>query len=279
LVEKVLNQDFHGRALNNPFGLAVDMKGNLIVSDADNDRLVRYRPDLAPDIDIGGFGSGENGFSHPTFMTFDNGLNLLVADEKNRRIARYNSQLIYVDEIQFYDSEDPLKFGYPSGVATTDYGEVWVADRDKNRIAVFNNVGQFDRFVGDYGAPGGQLSTPEKIISGKEGFLVCDAGNSRLMLYDRYGNFEKKIESNDFGYPIAAVRDSSLLWVLDGSTSEVYCLDSRNKVIFRTGPMLPGDTEGLKQPSDIVMLPSGRLAIADSGNNRIVICRIDYADE
>ena len=225
--------------------MSVDLKGNLLVSDAGNDRLIRFIPALVPDIDIGGFGQGEGRFSRPTFMTFDNGLNLLISDEKNRRIARYNSQLIYVDEIPFYDSDDPLKFGYPSGVATTDYGEVWVADREKNRIAVFNNVGQFDRFVGDYGYPGGQLSTPEKIISDSQGFLVCDAGNSRLVQYDHYGSFEKQIKSRDFGYPIAAVRDSSLLWVLDGSTSEIFCLDARGNIVFHTGPSIPGNNLSL----------------------------------
>ncbi len=279
LVEKTLTVDFKGQPLRDPFGLAVDLKGNLIVSDAGNDRLVRYTPDGKPDIDIGGFGSGADGFNRPTFMTFDNGLNLLIADEKNRRVARYNSQLIYVDSIQFFDTDDPLKFGYPSGVAATEYGEVWVADRDKNRIAVFNNVGQFDRFVGDYGSPGGQLSTPEKIVNEKDWFVVCDAGNSRLVFYDHYGNYEKEIRSDQFGYPISVARDSTLLWVLDGSLSQVSCLNAQGKVVFHSGPTLPGDSQGLKQPSDIVLLPSGRLAIADSGNNRILICRIDYADE
>ncbi len=280
LVEKEISGTVLGHRLNAPFGLATDFSGDVFVADGGNNRLIRFKPDLIADREIGGYG-GEGGlFDRPSFLAFDNGLNLMVSDEGNRRVARYNAQLNYVDELEFYDIDDPLKFGYPSGIAFTQYGEVWVADREKNQIAVYNNVGQFDRILGDYGYAGGQLSSPEKIARDRDGnFVVCDAGNGRLVIYDDYGNHVDDIRVAEFDYPVAVAIDNGCFWVLDGSSGVVFWLDHRGTVLLRAGPTLPGTTVGLKRPSDILALPDNRLLISDTDNDRLLLCRIIYEDE
>lgn len=280
LVEKVISGEVLGKSVKQPYGLAVGLRGQLYVADAGNDRLIQFSSDLTAVRDYGGYGGEAGLLDRPSFLTFDNDLNLMVSDEGNRRISRYNSQLNFVDEILFEDKQDPLKFGYPSGIAFTDYGEVWVADRDKNQIAVFTNVGGFDRIVGDYGYAGGALSSPEKICRDRSGnFMVCDAGNSRLVKYDAYGNYLSQISEDGWEYPSAALVNADLVWVLDKATAEISCLDRRGEVVFRAGPGLPGNDIALKRPTDLTIMPSGQLIIADSGNNRILVCRIIYQDE
>jgi len=279
VVEQVVAGKILGKPLLRPYGMAVDFRGYIYVVDAGNNRLLRFTAEMKPDLDFGGYGAQQGLLSRPTFISFDNGLNLMVSDESNRRLSRYNSQLSFVDEIKFYDDEDPLKFGYPSGVAFTDYGEVWVADRDNSRVAVFNNVGNFDRFLGDFGYAGGQLDSPEKIVRDREGsFFICDAGNQRIVIYDRYGNFTHEIDLPDTEYPGAIDVGTELIWVLDSEAGSVHCLDGAGDVLLSTGPALLGDDTALKQPSDIITLSPDRLLISDSGNNRILLCRIIYED-
>ena len=172
------------------------------------------------------------------------------------------------------DEEDPLKYGEASSVATTDFGELWVVDWEQGKIAVFDNSGRFESFVGDFGYTGGQLNRPEKILSDNDGFLVCDAGNSRLVQYDGYGNFSRQITNDLFQYPLAAARaGEDGWWVLDGETGQLFFLDSGWKSAFVTGPMLAGSNQPMKKPSDLVILSDGRLLISDSGNNRLLVCR------
>lgn len=275
IVDQIIEGPILGVKLNKPWGLAATDDGHLFVTDNGNHRLIQFDQTLTPARDIGGFGSAEGFFNRPTYIAIDQQLNILVTDEGNRRLCRFNSRLSYVESISFYDDQDPLKFGYPSGIATTTYGEIWVGDRDNDRIAVFSNVGNFDRFVGDFGYSGGQVISPEAIrIAPADEFLVCDGGNGRLVFYDEYGNFEREMIDNYLEYPISAAPSGNRWWVVDGSTGRIILVSDRGEVLFEIIGQPMGTSRPLVHPSDIAVLPGNRLAIADTGNNRILICKI-----
>ncbi len=103
LVEREISGRVLGKPLLRPFGLATDARGAVYVCDAGNNRIVKFHPDLTPNVEIGGFGTDEGAFNRPSFIVVDYDLNLLVSDEGNRRICRYNSRLQFVEELAFYD--------------------------------------------------------------------------------------------------------------------------------------------------------------------------------
>lgn len=270
-----------GVKLNQPFGVAPDMQRAVYVCDASNDRILRFDKDMVAEAETGGYGSSEGLLDRPSFITVDNSLNLWVSDAGNRRVCRFNTRLNYVDDISFLDQEDPLEFGVPSGTIVTDYGTVWIADREKNRIAVFDITGNFDRFVGDFGYGGGQLLKPEKIVANNRGdrYVVCDAGNRRLVVYDGYGNFKQEIKLWDMDYPVAAaVDDKNFIWALDRTNGGIDYLSPRGAKLFEIGPVIPGSKKPLLNPSDIAVLADGQLLISDTGNNRLVLCQVMYPE-
>jgi len=276
LVERVIEGELLGLKLGEPSGLAVDFRDHLYVCDVANDRVIRFGSEFRPVADSRGTGSTEGGLNQPTFLTIDNSLNLIVSDAGHSRLLWFDQNLHFVDDLSLHDEADPLKYGRPSGIAVTSFGELWVADWERHQVAIFNNTGQFQNTVGDFGYAGGQLTQPEKILArqSRDGFLVCDAGNARLVYYDQYGNFVSDLRSPHFEYPIAAVETrNQALWVLDGATGQVSWMSPRGELGFQTGPTLPGNTDALVKPSDIVMTSDGKLLISDTGNNRIVICR------
>ncbi len=279
LVEKEIGGEILGRRLSSPTGITVTRAGNVFLTDTGNHRVVKFNSDLDAKTDIGGFGAGSNLFDKPTFITDDNQLNLLISDRGNRRIVRYTSELVYVEELNFSDPADALQFGEPSGLAVTQYGELWIADTERNRIAIFNNSWQFDRFAGDFGDRGGQMASPEKIVrTPEDGFIVCDAGNSRLVQYDQYGSFVREIKKDVFDYPMAADVTRDAIWVVDANKQEIYLLDRRGNVLYGAGPVLTGTNTALKGPTDIAVLDADRLLICDSGNNRLLVCRLLYGE-
>ena len=276
IAERELSGVMLSQALRNPFAVAVDMRGSVYVCDAGNNRLIKLDTDLIPIKDHGGFGSAPGLLSSPAYLSVDNGLNLWVSETGNRRLSRFDSELNFVDQLDFADDSDLLKFGTPSGVAATEYGTLWVADRDKNRIAVFNNVGKFEQFVGDFGFSGGQLSQPEKLVLfGQENYAVCDPGNGRVAMYDSYGNFMRQVADFTIKAPVACAFAGPDLWVLDRSGS-LACFSSSGRKLFQTGPLLTGNAVALKGPSDLAVLARDRLLIADSGNDRLLLCQIVY---
>lgn len=275
VVDSVISGSFADLELSEPFGLTKDFKGDVYLSDASNDRILKFSKDLKFLNTIGSFGTSRGAFNHPTFLNFDNGLNLMVSDEGNKRISRYTTDLVFVDEIDIYDEDDPLKFGMPSGIGFTPYGETWVCDNEMNQIIVYNNVGQYDRLIGDYGYDGDRLTTPEKIfVTVDKKFLVADAGAQRLVIYDQYGNFDREIKMPYAGYPIAAVVKENIYWVIDHYAGVIYGVSKEGELIAKSPAILPGDTTPLTNPTDLLVLENGKLLIADSQNNRLIVVKI-----
>jgi tripartite motif-containing protein 71 len=277
VVEKEISGTVLSLPLRNPCAIAVDNRGQLFVCDAGNNRLIKFGPDFAPIKDHGGFGSGDGLLSDPSHMALDNNLNLWVSESGNRRISRYDLDLNFVDKMSFIDDSDLAKFGTPSGVAVTQYGTMWVADKLRQRVAIFNNIGTFEQFIGEFGSGGGQLLQPEKVVCfGREEFAVCDAGNARVLFYDSYGTFAHEFSDNSLSDPVACAVSGKDLWIADRKTARIMFVADMRKNQLELGPNITGSTAPLNHPSDLAVLPNGRLAIADSGNNRILICRIIY---
>ena len=279
VVEKVVSGMFFEQVFSEPFGLAQSSDGSIFVVDKGTNRVIKFNSEFEPQSQTGGYGLGTETFNSPTYVTIDNALNIYVSDENNRRVARLDLRLNYVDDVKFADEEDPFLFGYPSGIGVTSYGELWIGDRDKNRLCLFNNVGKFDRFVGDFGSREGQLSQPEKIAADPANrFYVCDAGHRRILIYDEYGNFMRKIESGEFDYPMSLAVDKDFFWILDGGTSSVLLADKNGQILKHFGHILLGERNGLNGPSDIILLEDGRLLISDTANHRLLVCRIERGE-
>ena len=278
LVQHVIEGPVFGQPLKNPRCVAVAADGSWYLVDNGNHRLIRFNAELKPLDQTGGYGFSAGMLNHPAWVTLDNSLNLMVTDESNHRLVRYDTHLNFVDDIELRDEDDPFKYGRPTGLGVNDYGEVWVADADRDRIAVFDNVGKFNRFVGDFGYSGGQLSRPMEIVPDvDEQFVVCDPGNSRLARYDAYGGFIGETSTRSFGAPSSVAVADNLLWVLDVAGGRLACLNRRSgEQLFAAGPQLMGERTRLKEPGDVALLNDGRLMIVDSGNDRVLVCRVIY---
>ncbi len=280
LVEKVVEGPIFGVALRSPWGIALSADNSIYCVDRGNDRLIKFRNDLTPIGDAGGTGTAAGLLDRPGYITVDNELNVWVSDEGNQRINRFNSDLLFVDAVEFYDADDPLEFGTPAGVGVNRYGELWVADQEKNRIVAYTAAGAFDRFIADFGYQGGQLSGPEDITVDQRGrFVVADAGNRRVVTYDQYGNHISTIRNEAMGQPVASAPAGSMIWILNGRDGTLRYCDRNGDILFSAGPILPGDSRPLSEPSDITLLPDDRILISDTGNNRLVLCQIIRGSE
>ncbi len=91
-----------------------------------------------------------------------------------------------------------------------EYGNVYLVDRDNNRVIVLDRYYKLkfiiDQYFNEYGnvdtfnKPEGVFISQKRILNGEEvegTIYVCDTGNSRIVTFDLEGNFIKEIRKPD----------------------------------------------------------------------------------
>jgi DNA-binding beta-propeller fold protein YncE len=75
----------------------------------------------------------------------------------------------------------------PAGLAVDSYDNIYVTDRDNDRVQIFTNNGTFITSFGSEGEADGQFNRPEGIgvdpFSGTGLVYVADTGNSRIQVF------------------------------------------------------------------------------------------------
>lgn len=96
---------------------------------------------------IGRKGQGPGDLLNPLSLDFDQQNNMLVAESMNKRVQIMSSDWTYISSFK-------IKHGYPSFVASWARNEVAVysvamSAENKTVLALYNQEGQFLRFLGD----------------------------------------------------------------------------------------------------------------------------------
>jgi len=152
-------------SLNLPSGLAVDSKGNVYIADRSNDRIRR--------VDKKGVistyaGTGIDGYhgdagpalkaqlSKPFGVATDKKDNLYIADRGNNRIRKVTAKGIITtlagDGGFFFMGDNGPAYrasiAGPTGVAVSPEGNIYIADRNNNRIRVVDTLGMIRTIAG-----------------------------------------------------------------------------------------------------------------------------------
>ena len=197
--------------LNLPSGLATDKKGNLFISDRSNDRI-RV-------VDKKGVirtyaGSGVAGFQgdagpalkaqldKPFGIALDEAENLYIADRNNNRVRKVSPEGIITtvagDGGFFFMGDNGPAYrasvAAPTGVAVDKKGNLYIADRNNNRIRLVDKLGMIRTVVGtgqqDYN---GDSETAREtnlylpfglIVDSNDNLLIIDRSHYRIRRID-----------------------------------------------------------------------------------------------
>ncbi len=196
--------------------LAVDLFGNVFVLDGGASELVKLDAAGARLRATGGFGWKEGAMDQPRDLSASNGLDIYVADYGNHRILHFDRDLNLQTATATSSDADasPLWFGYPRSVATTRFGELFVADAENNRILSFAPESREGKPFGDLHGGKGSLSSPQRIrISESDEVFVQDSG--RVVQYDIFGNYVRTYDKDLFPGMRTFALDDKNLYVLD----------------------------------------------------------------
>ena len=242
---------------SDPYGVAVDLEGNVYVADQTNNRIRKITSEGVVTTLAGttqGFqdGTGTNAsFFRPRAVAVDSAGNVYVADTNNNRIRKITSTGVVTTLAgsgtgQFADGTGTnASFFSPHGVAVDSAGNVYVADYTNQRIRKITPAGVVTTLAG----------------SGTQAFADGTGTNASFfnpigVAVDSAGNVYVSDYSNN---RIRKITPDGVVTTLAGSTSG-YTDTTKNGAV--SGALL-------NIPRAVAVDSSSTIYVADTSNNRI----------
>ncbi len=239
---------------NEPRGLVVDQKGQVIVADSENQRLRIISNGMVSTL----AGTGAKGdldgpatsaqFNLPYGLAIDESGAIYIADKGNNKIRRLAngvvSTLAGTGEGGFLDGEaTSAQFKSPYRLALgAQQGQLYIADRDNHRIRLLAN----NMVSTIAGSESGFLDGLVSLALFKAPHGVAVTANGTIYVADSQNNRIRKIEEG----VVSTVCGTSVAGFEDG----------------------PSNQAQFNYPYDIAIGKSNRIYVADHLNNRIRLC-------
>lgn len=212
-----------GSTLSAPKDLVVDPQGRLWVADSGNNRVLMYQaaattfgvPLFAdrvfgqPDFTTVSALATDRKLASPSGVSIDASGTLWVADTGSHRVVGFKSAALaangaaaeyLIGQTLFTTSTSGFsqtKLFNPSGVSADGFGNLWIADRDNNRVLMFANpplivgppaitvLGQKDYTINTPGPTSAtSLNHPTAVFASGTAIWVTDDYNNRVVRYD-----------------------------------------------------------------------------------------------
>jgi DNA-binding beta-propeller fold protein YncE len=209
----------------NSKGISIDPAGNIYVVDTGRNLLMRFNGSGDSTGEVGGYGWGDYQFDQPYDVCATNGIEIYVADYNNHRIQRFDRTLANVATLTTHESNDDSKrFGYPSGVAVSRLGDLFICDDEDVRMVKVNTFSTVERTFGGYGEGAGTLTMPRQVAIGpNDDVFVSDKG--RVAVYDNFGSYLTSIGVGVLHDPKGIGVGEDKIGVCDSDTLYFFNLD------------------------------------------------------
>jgi len=267
---KVITSHDAGDGFGQLWGIACSNNGTWAVADWIKNRVHIFDSQDKLLTRFGSRGRKNGQFEYPCDVAFDENNELYVTDSHNHRVQKFDIHGNYL--LQFGGKGvNKGKLNYPIGI-TTYSDKVYVADRQNNRISVFQNDGKFCSVIGHK-----QLSRYFDIavnIHGK--ILVADWRHHCMYVFTLNGNYIDQVAIQkgtdvQLKEPCSITTDSDgFILMTEFSNHCVTIFDEIGNRIRSFGSKGSGDGE-FDHPHGIAVAPNGAIYISDTCNKRVQI--------
>jgi DNA-binding beta-propeller fold protein YncE len=247
-----------------PFGLALDERDNLCVTDMGTGRVWLF--DLAKKRAQFWNKIGKYAFVSPVAIAKRNNA-IFVADSALQQVVAFNDKGKFLFALN-------QELQRPAGLAIRD-DKIFVADSAVHHIAVFELAGKYLYKFGKHGAGAGELSFPTHLAFDNQGHLVVtDSMNSRVQVFEAEGRFLRQIGSagdgsGHFSRPKGVAVDRlGHVYVVDALFDNFQIFDQEGRFLLAVGASGSGPGQ-FWMPAGIVIGRDQQIYISDGYNGRL----------
>ena len=259
------------RLLNEPMGVAVTAKDEVVVADNQNHRIQVFDSNGTFLRSFGHRGKNAGEFKNPTGIAIDKDRNILVSEYINHRVQIFSWEGRHLGSFGGEGSLDSQLFR-PWGLSLDSNGNVIVTDTGNKLIKIFTPDGKFVMKIGGQGS----LSYPIHCVQCGEYFIVSDFNEHCIKVFNREGHFQYKFGEQgqgdgEFNHPyFLSVTQSKHLLVCDGKNNRMQVFEVDGKFLGKFGTY--GTKVGeFKRPCSVAVLSNDQIVVSDRDNGRIQI--------
>lgn len=258
-----------------PFGIAIDSTGRVIVTDSSNHRVQIFSQDGEHLATFGSNGTGNGQFDEPRGVCVDSSDNIYVVDAGNDRIQKFTKQGVYTAQVGATGTGNG-QFNNPRWICT-DNTYLYVTDAQNDRVQRLTMALAYDSQWGSTGTGNGQFSNPRGIALDSDGNVwVADSGNDRLQEFTAAGVYQSQWgsgtstkEPGKFNLADGIAIDSNdNVYVVDTNDGRIQKFEADGTFISQFGRAGSADGE-FDEPIGVALGAQDELYISDNGNDRI----------
>ena len=257
--------------LNKPWGVAVNKRDEIAVTEVGNNRVQIFSSDGTYLRSFGWKGNKHGELNYPAGIALDENNNTIVVDNVNHRVQLFSEQGEYLSQFGSKGNLDQ-QLRNPLGLCVDNDGKIMIADSNNKLIKIFSPNGHYIQKVGGEGS----LTFPFHCIQYDKYLIASDQNEHCIKVFDRNGSFlyqfGNKGEGNgEFNKPrCLSVNKAGHLMVCDASNHRVQVFELSGKFITKFGSK--GESVGeLTHPVSTAVLSDGRIVVSDFKNHRIQI--------
>ena len=254
--------------LNEPYGIAFNSLGEMIVSERGGHQVSVFDAGGRRVRTFGSRGDRPEQMLSPLGIAVDDTVNIYVSSRDKLQKFTSSGELIKcIDRMGSKEGE----FEYPQGV-TIHSNQVYVCDRDNNRIQVFDLDLNFIRSIGSRGSGREEFDCPRDVAFDTTGNMYV-VDNDAVQVMDSSGQFIRMFGQEGKGrlsHPTALHIADKYVYISDRSSDRIAVYLTSGQYVTSFGRYGKGEGE-FSYPCCITSCFSGCIYVCDRDNDRVQV--------
>lgn len=263
------------KPLGRPYGVAVDSKGRMIVTDPGLGGIHIFDIPQHKYKFIERLEKSKDAMTEPQCIAVDSKDNFYVTDSKAGKVFVFDAGGKTRRVFGSLKGGEGF-FKRPTGISIdSQTGRVYVTDTLRDRVYILNLDGEVLKYFGGHGKAKGEFNLPTEVYS-KDGLVaVVDAMNFRVQLFDQDGVFKGQIgatsnpEENIYRPKGISIDSENHIYLIEGEWGLVQVFDQEGRLLYHFG-----NGTGFGQfllPTGLFIDKNDKIYLVDSYNQRVQV--------